>query len=45
LLRTDIEVLEEHNSKLLEAVNSKVLKLDCLDEIEKIGFHFADLKN
>ena len=44
LLKTDIEVLEEHNSKLLEAVNSKVLKLDCLDEIEKIGFHFADLK-
>jgi len=44
LLRTDIEVLEEHNSKLLDAVNYKILKLDCLDEIEKMGFNFADLK-
>ena len=44
LLRTDIEVLEEHDSKLLNAVNSKILKLDCLDEIEKMGFNFADLR-
>ena len=44
LLKTDIEVLEEHDTKLLDTINSKILKLDCLDEIEKMGFNFADLK-
>ena len=44
LLKTDIEVLEEHDSKLLDTVNSKILKLDSLDEIEKMGFNFANIK-
>jgi len=44
LLKTDIEIIEEHGSKLVEDVDSKVLKLDCWDEIEKIGFTFTELK-
>ena len=44
LLKTDIEVIEEHGSKLVEDVNSKILKLDSLNEIEKMGFTFTELK-
>ena len=44
LLKRDIEVLKEHDSKLLDSMNSKILKLNCLDEVEMMGFNFGDLK-
>ena len=44
LLKSDIEILEEHDAKSLNTLHSKILKLNFLDEIEKFGFNFADLK-
>ena len=44
LRKRELEILEEQDLKMLDVIHSKALKLDCLDEIEKMGFNFANLK-
>ena len=44
LRKRELEILKEQNLKLLDNVHTKASKLDCLDEIENMGFNYANLK-